>query len=141
MQYDRGFQYGGGTPTVQTRCAVRIIHTISSEKAYPHYGHGCGVRRRVCSTDQSHHQYGGGTPSVRISHTISTEKAHLQYGGGTPSVRRRHTFSTEEGMQYRSATSSVQMKACSVGLSKLFRGVSAVLFLWRNDFYRHPTVT
>ena len=59
-------QYGGGTPSARIRCAIQIRHTVSTQMAHYQYGHRCAVRRTACSIDdQSHHQYGGGTSSVR----------------------------------------------------------------------------
>ena len=89
----------------------------------------------MCSADQAHHQYGGGTSSLRtevcsMEEGVQYDLSHHQYGGGTSSVQmwvcsteeahhqegcrcvvgKKHTISTDADVQCRSGTPLVRWR-------------------------------
>ena len=72
----------------------------------------------MCSTNQSHCQYGGDTPSVQTIVCITDLSPH-QYGGGC-AVRMSLIISTDEDVQYRT--------------TKLLRGLLMIVIIRENDF-------
>ena len=67
-------QHRQGTPSVR-------VEVCNTHQAHYQCGHGRAVSSSGCSTDLSHHWYGGGTLSVNTGE-FSTEEAHHQYGRG-----------------------------------------------------------
>ena len=101
------------------KCAAHVLkRTGSTDQSHHQYGGGCAVQNRVCTLNQSHHRYKWDTPSVRRR---------------PPSVKR-YTFSKEEGVHYMSVTPSAWWRVCITYLSHYRYWGGCALYIDRNIY-------